>query len=215
MRSAPLLLSALLAWFIASPALAQNQADNQADGQRLVIETITLEHRSPDRIREAIRPQLLPGARIGQIGEHLIVATSWDNLARLRPQIEALDLPLVPLHISVDFGYGNEEPEEPESVVTRVVNEDELTWFDTGELHLGLRATLQGNQILLVYTLAESMDQRPERQILLRSGQWHELESLSGADGQPQVLDPVDFLLPPDDTEHTTQRLAIRIAPAA
>ncbi len=214
MRSAPLLISALLAWFTASPALAQNQAQTEdpADGQRLVIETITLEHRSPDRIREAIRPQLLPGARIGQIGEHLIVATSRDNLARLRPQIEALDLPLVPLHISVDFGYGNEEPT---AVETRVVNEDELTWFDTGALRLGLRATLQGNQILLVYTLAESVDQRPERQILLHSGQWHELESLSESTGQPQPLNPVDFLLPPEDTESTTQRLAIRIAPAA
>jgi len=213
MRPVPLLPAILMAGVFLSLTLVQAQVHAQTDGQRLVVETITLEHRAPERIREAIRPQLMPGARIGQIGEHLIVASSRDNLAHLRAEIDALDQPLVPLHISVDFGYGHEEPT---SVEARVVKEDELTWFDAGELHLGLRATIQGDQILLVYALTESIDQLPERRILLRPGQWHELESLSEAAGLPQALNPADILVPPvDDAESSAERVAIRIEPAA
>lgn len=111
----PALLLGLLSAMATSPLLAQND-----DPDRIVIETITLQHRAPDGIRQALAAELLPGARINQIGEHLIIASTYGNVAQLRALAERLDTPPRDLRVSIDFAY---QPPVPASAPPEAATE--------------------------------------------------------------------------------------------
>jgi len=199
------LTGALLLMPATPPLLAQS------DGQRLVIETVTVQNRSPDSIRQAILPQLSQGARIGQIGEHLVIATTQQNLSTLRNEIERLDVAPRLMQVSVDFNFGVTVDED--QIETRTVIEEEtllLTYTADEEPHyLAIRVVQQNNRLQLSYGVSGYSDTVADNQVLLGPGQWHVIDE----DFIPRT--PADFLLRGAPTEDDQgPRIAIRVIPA-
>ncbi|ALO46226.1 hypothetical protein [Pseudohongiella spirulinae] len=88
----------------------------QTEGNRAVIEILSLQHRDPLLVRSQIRPQLDPRGHIGQIDNKLVIATTAANLQELRSLINQIDVPPRRLVVSVDFDFNNRLTDSSQSV---------------------------------------------------------------------------------------------------
>lgn len=189
----------------------------QSDAQRVIIETVTLQHRSPDSIREALQPRLLPGGRIGQIGEHLVIATTQQNLSELLAEIERLDVAPRLLSVRVDFNHGaTDDDDESETApltgsYTMAEEETLVTAFDAGDTqrYLALSIVLQGQRARLSYGFSGSSDVIPDTRAVLDIGQWYVLDTET-----PTPQTPAGFLLQAAPPEGPGRRIAILVNPA-
>lgn len=80
----------LLLWLMAPAAAAQ-----------MLVEVIPLQHRFPDDVIPVIRPLLAPGGSVSGMNNQLVVRTTAQNLAEIRSVLDAIDMKLRRLRISV------------------------------------------------------------------------------------------------------------------